>query len=459
MSSIIPNSSRNTQSLMAIGTLIVAATSIYKFTQKRKDDGGTNNSATNDETEFYKELGVSEENLPTHIQREIHKERKRQAKVELISMKTPMYDNVCMLDTNRELMCTISMKKARWYTKKFLFLSAVFITFFIFSLLLFRDLDTTNKNPIQHTTHDNNITQYDNVCMLDTNRELMCTISMKKARWYTKKGIAEWSTFKEDDDGSTTNLIAEEVKCIRLLFEHNGADSKKTTPEETLYLRSAKQNVCVACGDDGHHIRHYIVPYSYRTLLPEEYKSHMSHDIVILCPDCHLECERPTKKRMKNIEHDLRMKMGEGAIDISPFIDDPHLRHIRSCGIALVKWTENMPTEKVERYDKDVREYLASMCKKEEEKEAILNGKEKLTKSQLQKACSVNYRVKNPNFVRGNEVVVRSLKGAQGIEEFIIDWRKHFIAMVNPQHMPTGWRIDSPVLCGSMGGDVDGVKS
>jgi len=375
---------------MAIGTLIVAATSIYKFTQKRKDDGGTNNSATNDETEFYKELGVSEENLPTHIQREIHKERKRQAKVELISMKTPMYDNVCMLDTNREL---------------------------------------------------------------------MCTISMKKARWYTKKGIAEWSTFKEDDDGSTTNLIAEEVKCIRLLFEHNGADSKKTTPEETLYLRSAKQNVCVACGDDGHHIRHYIVPYSYRTLLPEEYKSHMSHDIVILCPDCHLECERPTKKRMKNIEHDLRMKMGEGAIDISPFIDDPHLRHIRSCGIALVKWTENMPTEKVERYDKDVREYLASMCKKEEEKEAILNGKEKLTKSQLQKACSVNYRVKNPNFVRGNEVVVRSLKGAQGIEEFIIDWRKHFIAMVNPQHMPTGWRIDSPVLCGSMGGDVDGVKS
>lgn len=324
--------------------------------------------------------GISEDNLPTHIQREINKERKRKAKVEMISMNTPMYDNIFMLDANREL---------------------------------------------------------------------MCTISKKKARWYLKKGIAEWSTFRngEGANGPENNATEEEVKCIRLLFEHNGAESKKESPD-TLYLRSQKQNVCVCCGDDGHHIRHYIVPYSYRTLLPDKYKSHMSHDIVILCPDCHLDCEKHSKGRMKAMERDLRMEMGEDAY-VRPVIDDPILGHIRSCAIALVKWRETMPDEKVERYENVVREYLVSICKKEEQRDALLSGKETLAKSQLQRACAVKYRVKNPNFIPGNEVVVQSLKDPKSVEEFIIDWRKHFIATVNPQHMPTGWRVDNPVVCGS----------
>lgn len=163
---------------------------------------------------------------------------------------------------------------------------------------------------------------------------------------------------------------------------------------------------------------------------------------------------------MKAMETDLRMKMGGESV--RPVIEDPHLGHIRSCAIALVKWKDNMPTEKVERYETDVREYLASSIQKEEDKEAMLNGTEELTKSQLQTACSVNYRVKNPNFVPGSEIVVQSLKDdARVIEEFIIDWRKHFLATVNPRFMPTGWRVDNPVVCGSRtdGDTADGVKS
>lgn len=388
--------------MLAIGAVVAAtATSIYIFHTRsqrnkrpRRNQGNKDNaSATTDsnnldgESDFYRQLGISEENLPTHIQREIHKERQRKAKVELISMKTPMYDNVFMLDTNR--------------------------------------------NPL-------------------------CTISMKKARWYLKKGIAEWSSFK---DGQAIDGGGEgEVQCLRLLFEHNGSSEEKA-PEENLYLQSAKQNVCVCCGSNGHHIRHYIVPYTYRTLLPAQYKSHMSHDIIILCPDCHVDCERITKKRMKRIEQDLRMK--SGAYNTSAMIDNPELNHIRSCAIALVKWRDSMPEEKVASHEKDVREYLASQCKKEEDKEAMLNGAEELTKSQLQKACSVNYRVRNPDFIPGSDVVVRSLnEDPKCIEEFIIDWRKHFISTVNPQHMPTGWRIENPVVCGARKEDGDdGVRS
>jgi len=378
---------------MAVGILVIAATSMYMYLlqsrrRKQRDDPKTPSVSTGKSEEegntFYAQLGIAEEHLPTHIQREIHKERKRRAKVELISMKSPMYDNVYMLDSNKEL---------------------------------------------------------------------MCTISMKKARWYTKKGIAKWSSFKEGDHPTASDAAeGGEVKCIRLLFQHNGAsaDSKKFSPE-SLYLRSPKENVCVQCGADGHHIRHYIVPYAYRALLPEEYKAHMSHDIVILCPDCHLACERPTKRRMKETEREARARAGGRARDAAPTIENPRLHRVRGCAIALAKWKDHMPAEKVESYERDVRAHLAGRCEGEEEKAALLRGEEALTKKQLQQACSVNYRVRNPQYVPGAEVVVSSLKDAKSIEDFIIDWRKYFISTFNPRRMPTGWRVDNPVACGIRG--------
>lgn len=96
-----------TQSMMAIGiTVIVASASMLyivqykrKYKSKRagddiRNDNKNDTSITDDdESSFYKQLGISEENLPTHIQREIYKERQRKKKAAMISMKKPMYDN------------------------------------------------------------------------------------------------------------------------------------------------------------------------------------------------------------------------------------------------------------------------------------------------------------------------------------------------------------------------------
>ncbi len=327
---------------------------------------------------------------------------------------------------------------------------------------------------------------YDNVYMLDQNHELLCTISMKKANWYIKKGIAEWSSFRNDKKGTTKNdpYYGKDAKCIRLLFDHSGSsrrrksdtDNFKSTPptssSETLYLCSAKRNICVACGKSGYHIRHYIVPFAYRTLLPDKYKSHMSHDIVILCPNCHLDCERLTKRRMTDMENKLRMKVtsikcednhGDGCVAAPnkntnhPVIDDPKLGQVRSCALALMKWRSTMPEEQVERYERVVRTYLATISSgctvmEDEEKLTTLTLKEdvKLTEAQLQKAITVKYRTKNPNYIPGAEIVIRSLNGEErNIELFIRGWRHFFIDTVHPQHMPMGWDIDNPVVCGS----------
>jgi len=436
----VPSSARTTQSMVAIvGTVIAtAAASIYiihKTHQKKRpsshpDDDDSDNDDDNDDidqndkhisleanciesTDFYEKLGISEANLPMHVQREIHKERRRQEKVESISRKTPMYDNILMHNVDGNPMCCVSMKKARWYVKKG-----------IAEWSLLEDMEGRDVN-------DNN-------------------------------GKVKDGDATGDDTGNNTGDAtgdATNATCIRLLFEHNRAEpeSYEETSDTNFarYLRTAKRNVCVRCGDDGHHMRHYILPYTYRTLLPEAYKKHMSHDVVILCPDCHVVCERASKGRMKALEDRLRMELhGPDSLRVPPVIDDPHLGHVKSCAIALVKWRDNIPADKLERYEREVREYLASICDNEEEKESILNGgtaeegRRQLTKAQLQTACGVRYRVKNPEFVPGPVIVVESLKGEEDrIDAFIIDWRKLFIDTANPRHMPTGWRVDNPVIC------------
>eukprot|EP00580_Thalassiosira_gravida_P002046 CAMPEP_0201603782 /NCGR_PEP_ID=MMETSP0492-20130828/4124_1 /ASSEMBLY_ACC=CAM_ASM_000837 /TAXON_ID=420259 /ORGANISM="Thalassiosira gravida, Strain GMp14c1" /LENGTH=471 /DNA_ID=CAMNT_0048067645 /DNA_START=52 /DNA_END=1467 /DNA_ORIENTATION=+ len=457
MSSItaLPSSARTTQSIVAIVTLIAtAAASIYiihKTHQKKRpssnndDDNDDNDGNDNDDdddytrhqndkhnsfepnsiepTDFYEKLGISEANLPMHVQREIYKERRRQEKVESISRKTPMYDNILMHDVDGNPMCCVSMKKAKWYVKKG-----------IAEWSLLEDMEGRDVVVSSNEGDNNN----------NNNGEVN-----------DATGDAAGDVGDAAGDNSTN------ATCIRLLFEHNRAEpeSYEETSDTNFarYLRTAKRNVCVRCGDDGHHMRHYILPYTYRTLLPEEYKKHMSHDVVILCPDCHVTCERASKGRMKALEDQIRMvSHGADSMGVPPMIDDPHLGHVKSCAIALVKWRDNIPAEKLERYEREVREYLASVCDNEEEKESILNGTatdeegrpQPLTKAQLQTACSVRYRVKNPEFVPGPVIVVDSLKGEEdNIDAFIIDWRKHFIDTANPQHMPTGWTVDNPVIC------------
>lgn len=78
-------------------------------------------------------------------------------------------------------------------------------------------------------------------------------------------------------------MVEDDPPAIVLLFEPKGRPDDK---DNDFYIQS-KRNICVSCGEEKHYIRYRIIPSCYRMHFPEHLKSHRSHDIVLLCVDCH----------------------------------------------------------------------------------------------------------------------------------------------------------------------------
>ena len=85
---------------------------------------------------------------------------------------------------------------------------------------------------------------------------------------------------------------------MKLKFEPAGRPKSK----EDYYL-TFKENVCVVCGKSEAFLSKSIVPRDYRQHFPTCLKDHHSHDILVMCPECHRVAS----------DHDLtfRMKLAE----------------------------------------------------------------------------------------------------------------------------------------------------
>ena len=82
-----------------------------------------------------------------------------------------------------------------------------------------------------------------------------------------------------------------------LLFEPKGRPEDE---DNDFYIQS-KKNICVGCGEGNHYLRYRIIPSCYRMHFPEHLKSHRSHDIVLLCVDCHEVAHAAAEKHKKQV--------------------------------------------------------------------------------------------------------------------------------------------------------------
>lgn len=262
---------------------------------------------------------------------------------------------------------------------------------------------------------------YDNIRMLDPQGTLLCTISKKKAKWYVNKKLASWK-----DDQETT---------MQLLFEpSHRSNQSNETDSDNFFNKSIKENICVVCGDDKYHMRHYIVPYSCRSLFPNKYKMHMAHDVVILCPDCHLECKKLATNRVKFLEKQSRRDL-KTAI---PHFTNRVLYKVKSCSLALLKWRNKLPPATIDEYEALVRSHFE------------LTPEDDLSTSILQQASELETEIPNPDYVPAAEVIVDAFcRSDDDIESFVKGWRNHFVETMQPGFLPKGWSVDSSVECES----------
>jgi exonuclease 3'-5' domain-containing protein 2 len=251
---------------------------------------------------------------------------------------------------------------------------------------------------------------YDNVEMYSPDGTLLCTISNKKAAWYIKKNLGRWKV---------------ETKAVELLFEPKGQPN-----DEDTYNTTHKKNICVVCGESEDWMRHYIVPYCYRQLFPTKYKTHMPHDIVILCPDCHLQSEQQTQMRQRELDCSIR----KDTRSIVPRINDHGLHKVRSAALALHKRSGQLPQHKILEYEQLIKEHFG------------LDQTKGLSEHMLEKATKMQTSVENRSFIPSPNLVVSALANdPTSIERFVVEWRKFFVATMQPRFLPVGWNIRSPV--------------
>ncbi|KAL7594019.1 hypothetical protein Lser_V15G34725 [Lactuca serriola] len=315
---------------------------------------------------------------------------------------------------------------------------------------------------------------YHNCRIYANDGRLLCYCDRRKLEWYLQRDLAK--------------VIEEEPPAIMLLFEPKGRPEDEGND---FYIQS-KKNICVGCGEGNHYLRYRIIPSCYRIHFPEHLKSHRSHDIVLVCVDCHEKAHSAAEKYKKKVasefsiplfvqkvvdsneeSHDESgtsfMKLADGGV--SPL-------ELRTAAMALLRHGPRMPAQRCEELKEVVKKYYGGREISEEDLEnALLVGMSPHEKRRLhkKKGLSLNRNSlsckkdegkndledvdPNPNgsvFAtcssklsllghgpHGKQVVDFLLKehGEDGVREFCQRWRQVFVEAIHPRFLPGGWDV------------------
>lgn len=229
---------------------------------------------------------------------------------------------------------------------------------------------------------------YDNIRVLSPGGQLMCYVGKKKAQWYIKRRLASWC---DNNSG------------IKLKFEPRGLghyhDPERNVPVE---------NKCVVCGNNtiAELSRHHTIPECFRKYFPHRWKSYRSHDIVVMCIDCHQEYEIDAT----NLKQQL----------INNMVDPEELRKERymvRCANTLLKHSKKLPVKERD----EITLYLMLELNLDDITDEVLH--------EIIKKPKINI------YQRYSETI-------KDYKEFSRFWKQHFIDVMKPKYLPPYWTPD-----------------
>lgn len=230
---------------------------------------------------------------------------------------------------------------------------------------------------------------YSNCKMLSPEGVLMCRIGMRKANWYTSRNLAK--------------VVCGNPYTIQLYFNPNGLGNFNDN-----YYLSDKENICVVCGSCENLTKHHIIPKCFRKHFPLRIKGNSSHDLLLLCVECHEYYEIHASKLKKQIVGDVDFNE-----DISK------IRAVKAAK-TLVAHKEIIPEDKiielmiiVENFVGDVNDLI------------------------IEEISNMN------NYYSSNKEIWKSaVEKIDDLHLFMTNWRKHFIDVMQPKFLPEYWSVD-----------------
>ena len=375
-------------------TLSLAVIIIQRSSCRRENDDDDTSSSSSKHDEHHQSTTA----LPSHIQRELYKEQRRKANIRYLAMKKPIYDNIGMYDPDDILLCTIGKKKANWYVQK-------------------------KKLAVWKVP----------------SKSIRLLFTPKSNARSNKK-----STVPKEEENDEDGCSSEQQQQPQYVLQ-----SKSDKRSISLYNTSHKKNICVACGVSDGLMRHYVVPYSYRKLLPTKFKSHLSHDIVLLCLDCHIVATQNGIQQRELVFEKLYRTDPETCRLVIP---NPRLRHVKSCAQALCTHRMNLPPDRIIQYEQVITDYLSSASSLSFEGDATSSSSQQQYPSTIsisilqQLAQTLETDIPNPKYIPISVLVTNTLcKTDEDVTQFIISWRQLFVDTLQPRYLPIGWSVDSPV--------------
>ncbi|KAJ4851231.1 hypothetical protein Tsubulata_022285 [Turnera subulata] len=210
---------------------------------------------------------------------------------------------------------------------------------------------------------------YHNCRIYANDGRLLCYCDRRKLEWYLQRDLAK--------------LVDENPPAIMLLFEPKGRPEDE---DNDFYIQS-KKNICVGCGEGSHYLRYRIIPSCYRMHFPEHLKSHRSHDIVLLCVDCHEIAHAAAEKYKRQIAAEFGIplfvrkvadnrKASDVQVQSSSMTDVEEQGvsplHLRTAAMALLRHGPRMPSKRREELIQIVRQYYGGREISDEDLERAL---------------------------------------------------------------------------------------
>ncbi|KAK1261149.1 hypothetical protein QJS04_geneDACA018027 [Acorus gramineus] len=241
---------------------------------------------------------------------------------------------------------------------------------------------------------------YHNCRIYASDGRLLCYCDRRKLEWYLRRDIAK--------------LVENDPPAIMLLFEPKGRPEDE---DNDFYIQS-KKNMCVGCGERNHYLRYRIIPSCYRMHFPEHLKSHRSHDIVLLCVDCHEIAHTAAEKYKRKIAAEFAIPLfvrkvvdpGENKILNGSLLTHEYEEkgvsplQLRTAAMALLRHGSKMPSNRHEELTLIVREYFGGREILQEDLEAaLLVGMSPQEKRRLEKKRGLSFRHIKESTVRISE--------------------------------------------------------